>query len=138
MVVTTLKGSWTSVLTDEEERPSAFIAVTIQPTDVPDSVPQLSQQLHEGLIRSLEDAGYQQPNEVMEDEHSSTLDGWRVVAPGMIVRPAEYEARYGSLDLASLRERMEPPVFLAFVRSIGTIGSIPNTDVNDLFNQEVF
>ena len=138
MVVGTLKGSWTSVLAEEEERPSAFIAVTLQSADGPDSVPELSQQLHEGLVRSLEGSGYQQSGEAVEAEYSSTLHEWRVVAPGMIVRPSEYESRYGFLDLPSLRERMKPPVFLAFVRSIGIIDAIPDTDVNDLFNQEVF
>ena len=60
---------------------------------------------------------------------------WRNVAPGIIVSASEYEARYGHLDLTDLQRRMTPAVFNAFVRTIGSIASSSNFDVNELLGR---
>ena len=78
-------------------------------------------------------AGYEQPTSLLGVRAlPPEQDTWRIVAPGVIVRPKEYEARFGRLDLENLKRRMRPEVFVAFVRHIGVIQGPANVDVNDL------
>lgn len=64
------------------------------------------------------------------------MDAWHIVAPGIIVRAAEYEARYSFLNLPEFRLRMSPEVFRAFVRHIGGIEGPDNVDVNQLSKEQ--
>jgi hypothetical protein len=48
------------------------------------------------------------------------------------MREAEYLARFDGVDLLSLRQRMEPQVFIAFVRHLGVIEGREGTDADDL------
>ena len=58
------------------------------------------------------------------------------IAPGIIVRPSDYEARFAALDLASLRTSLTPEVFKAFVRHVGVLQGIDQVDVEDLLEDE--
>ena len=76
-----------------------------------------------------------QPTERIEEEGPPLANAWHFVAPGMVVRESEFQARYGFLDLDTLRRRMGPEVFQAFVRHIGVIEGRPGDDVNDLLKE---
>lgn len=104
---------------------SHFIAITIGGETKPWSP------FNAGLQKSLQARGYNQPNEVIEGKEQSA-DRWKIIAPGIIVRSSEFDARYGFLDLPSLRQRMTPQIFRAFVRHIGAIEGPERVDVNEL------
>lgn len=56
-------------------------------------------------------------------------------AVGVSVSAEESEARYGTLDLALLRDEMGDELFGAFVRSIGRIEGVEGTDANELIDR---
>lgn len=89
------------------------------------------QQINGILIESLERSGFHQPDEVIEDTKPPPAT-WVTVAPGIIVRAAEYEERYAGIDLEGLRARMTPTLFEAFVRHIGSIPGRPDLDVDEM------
>lgn len=84
-----------------------------------------------GLRSSLQRAGFPQPNEVIE-ERRLPPEGWVIVAPGIMVRTGEYQERFASLDLASLRRRMSSALFAAFIRHLGTVTGRPDLDVEEI------
>ena len=63
------------------------------------------------------------------EEEVEPQQPWLIVAPGVIVRESEYEERFAGLDLAALQERMGNDLFVAFVRSLGTISGSGDLDV---------
>ena len=107
---------------------SPYVEVIVRPQTVQDAA---WHQFNSGLRRSLRGAGYGQP-ELIEEKRPPSKDLWRIVAPGVIVRAAEYQARYSSLNLPDFQRRMRPEVFRAFVRHIGLIEGPQNVDVNEL------
>ena len=68
-------------------------------------------------------------------ERPPLANAWHFVAPGIIVRESEFQARYGFLDLDTLRRRMRPEVFEAFVRHIGAIECRQGLDANELLKE---
>ena len=93
-------------------------------------------ELDTGLRTGLAQAGYPQPNEVIEEIRAPSLDPWRIVAPGVAVRASEYAIRYAHLDLEAIRQRLAPEVFRAFIRHIGVIEGPDDVDVNLLVSEE--
>ena len=90
------------------------------------------EQFGTGLRRTLQAIGYDQPNELIEEERPLLGNAWRLVAPGIVVRESEFQARYGFLDLDTLRQRMRPELFQAFVRHIGAIEGRHGVDADEL------
>lgn len=98
--------------------------------------PSWADDLNAALRGDLAQAGYPQPNEVVEEERDPPPDPWRIVAPGVAVRASEYEARFSHLDLEALRRRLTPAALRAFVRHIGIIQGPEDVDVNLLVKDE--
>jgi len=99
-----------------------------------DSESSVGRQIDEVLRRSLERSGFHPPDMplrgtgALHEKHMGAI----VVAPGIVVREDEYEQRYGGIDLERFRKQMQPNLFKAFVRHIGSIPGYPNLDVNEL------
>lgn len=91
---------------------------------------EVTRQFGVDLQRSLHHSGYKQPD--IQANRDNESQPWRIVAPGVIVRPRDYEARYGSINLEGFRHRMRPEVFRAFVRHIGLIEGVQGFDINEL------
>jgi hypothetical protein len=113
----------------EEFGQSTYISVIVgrQPTPW--------EQFDTGLRRTLQANGYEQPDEPIEEVRPPLANPWHLVAPGVVVRESEFEARYGFLDLDTLRHRMRPEVFQAFVRHIGAIEGRQGGDANELLKE---
>ncbi len=110
--------------------------VTYVSVGVADEGARWRDKLEAGLRIGLAQAGYPQPNEVIEEIRAPSPDPWRVVAPGVAVRASEYAVRYAHLDLEALRNRLSPEVFRAFVRHAGAIRGPEDVDVTLLVNDE--
>lgn len=93
--------------------------------------------LNASLRANLAQAQQPQPSQIVEELRVPTDDRWRIVAPGIAVRASEYEARFAHLDLETLRNRLTPEVYRAFVRHIGIIRGPDDVDVNMLVNEEI-
>jgi len=92
------------------------------------------QQVNDGLRAGLERSGFRQTDQATEaaEPRRVVQASAVVVAPGIMVRPNEYEERYGGIDLEGLRDRMTPALFRAFVRHIGAVPGRPDLDVNEI------
>lgn len=92
--------------------------------------------LNASLRANLAQADHPQPNEIVEEQREPADDPWRIVAPGLAVRASEYETRFAHLDLETLKNRLTPEVFRAFVRHAGAIRGPDDVDVTLLVNEE--
>ena len=92
------------------------------------------QQFNDVIRKGLERSGFRQPEESVEEREPLATTRLRavLVAPGIMVRPDEFEERYGGIDLQGLKARMTPAVFKAFVRHIGSIPGRPDLDVDEI------
>jgi hypothetical protein len=60
------------------------------------------------------------------------FQGWRAVAPGIMVSAAEYEQRFDGITLDAFRRTMTPSVFQAYVRFLGIIPGGSGLDVVEI------
>ena len=92
------------------------------------------QQFNDVIREGLERSGFRQPEESVEEREPLATTRLRavLVAPGIMVRPDEFEERYGGIDLQGLKARMTPAIFKAFVRHIGSIPGRPDLDVDEI------
>ena len=118
-------------VTEDYKDPVTYVSV-----GVVDEGARWRDKLETDLRINLAQAGYPQPNEVIEEIRAPSPDPWRVVAPGVTVRASEYAVRYAHLDLEALRDRLSPEVFRAFVRHAGAIRGPEDVDVTLLVNEE--
>jgi hypothetical protein len=125
----TLVGSAVALDKEADAPGSTYISVTLRHRTAThqETWDLISSELRRGLQR----AGYAQPEEVIE-ERARVPERWVIIAPGIMVRPEEYRERYAALDLESLRERMSPSVFAAFVRHVGCVSGREELDIDDL------
>ena len=104
-------------------------SVSITPDDNGDVWAQFSEAVKYGA----ETLGFKQPNtEVGERQPVIQAISGVVVAPGIMVSAAEYQERYGGIDLEALRKRMKPAVYRAFVRYIGSVRGGEDLDVTTI------
>ena len=132
MAGATLARKAVNVTEDIEEQVTFVSAWPV----VPERAPWLDT-LDASLRANLAQANHPQPNQVVEELRATTEDRWRIVTEGVIVRASEYEARFAHLDLETLRDRLTPEVFGAFVRNIGIMQGPDDVDVNMLVNEEI-
>jgi hypothetical protein len=95
--------------------------------------PDVWQQVDSALRVGLANLGFPQ-TEVIDELAlpARVLPAFIVVAPGIAVRADEYEERYAGIDLESLKSRMTPAVFKAFVRHLGSIPGRSDLDVGEI------
>ena len=55
-----------------------------------------------------------------------------LVAPGILVSPQEFEARFSGIDLDAARKKLTPGAFQAIMRFAGMIPGHPDTDVVEI------
>jgi len=120
------KGSWIS--SEELLGESLIVEIVREDARLPESA---WSQFNFGVRRDFGNAGHRQSDEI-DSNPSKSIDEWRLVAPGIIVRSAEYQARYSHLNLDRLREQLSPSMFEALVRHIGIFEAPPGVDVASL------
>jgi len=118
-------------VTQDDDGQTAYISVGVLPTT------DAQTDMGAVLRNILAEAGYRQPTEPVIAIRDAPSDPWRIVAPGIAVRASEYEARFAHLDLETLRNRLTPEVFRAFIRHIGIIQGPDDVDVNMLVDEEM-
>lgn len=129
-----MAGAPTLNIIKDEEQQATDVSVWLEG---PESAAWSPDRLNASLRANLARANHPQPNEIVEERVESADDPWRIVAPGIAVRASEYEARFAHLDLESLKNRLTPQAFRAFVRHIGIIQGPDDVDVNLLVNEEM-
>lgn len=128
----TLVGSAVALDKEAAAPGSTYISVALRHGAAPPTPHQETWNLISSeLRRSLQRAGYAQPEEVVQ-EQARVAERWVIIAPGIMVRPEEYRERYAALDLESLRQRMSPSVFAAFVRHVGCVSGREELEIDDL------
>ena len=61
-------------------------------------------------------------------QSASAVDLGIVVAPGVVVEPGDFVARFAGLDLARYQQRMSPGVFATYARFFGQVPGSPASD----------
>ena len=84
----------------------------------------------------LAGAGFPQGDEVIDVNDFIPKESWTLVAPGVIVRSGEYDARYADLGLEGLKGRMSAEMFRTFVRYIGVLEGPVGVDVDQLVEEQ--
>jgi len=119
---------------------STLTPVTVRTPQQPRTIPDVSimhnghgdvgEQFNEAVRYGAATLGFKQPETTLTQRQPAIqpISGV-VVAPGIMVSAAEYQERYGGIDLEGLRQRMNPAVYKAFVRFIGSIPGREDLDV---------
>ena len=128
-----MAGAPTLNVIEDEEQQATYVSVWLES---PEPAAWSSDRLNASLRATLARANHPQPNEIVEERVEPADDPWRIVAPGIVVRASEYEARFAHLDLETLKNRLAPEVFRAFVRHAGAIKGPEDVDVTLLVNEE--
>lgn len=118
---------------------STLTPVTVRTPQQPRTMPDVSimhngdvgEQFNEAVRYGAATLGFNQPKTTLTQCQPAIQPISGVfIAPGIVVTAAEYQERYGGLDLESLRQRMTPAVYKAFVRYIGAIPGRKDLDVS--------
>lgn len=128
--VTLARSDEGSGLENDVSEQSTYISVSVQ-EDIADKGYQAAWSgLNASLRRSLQRAGFPQPDEIIEER--GVPETWTIVAPGIMMRTNEYQERFSGIDLDSFKQKMDPKLFAAFVRHLGTVSGRDDLDIDEL------